>query len=397
MYQDSLSAAPGSDQEDSSVESSEPASDAAFAPDSSVEPVDARLTVHSFRDELARAMQAAAERERERIEASVDEEATTHVQKVRTRAAAEADELKRLAEEDVTGIRDWSKAEVERIRSEADEQVGARRDRLELHLGQHAAIIDGEIDRVSEAVESYRHELDVFFASLTAERDPSEIARMADTVPAPPDFEVIRAIARADAVGRLARLEEAESDAAAEAEVAVTGEAAQAPEADAAVPGEAVPAESEVAVTGEAAPADAEPTGEAPSDTQAAGDATGDDEPELVGVMDPALSARDDEGSADPIATSDATVDAPSTDAVAEAPEAADAPEVESVEAPVAADEAGVPVAQADDAAPDAESAAAEPVVVAVGAAPPESTASRFLRSLTSWGSSSEHGTDLPK
>ena len=122
---------------------------------------------------------------------------------------AEAAELKRLAEEDVTGIRSWAKTEIERIRTDADLQVNERRERLEQHLVAHATIIDGEVDRVSEAVEGYRNELDVFFVRLAIERDPSEIARLADTVPEPPDLEVIRAVARAEAVERLSRLEAA--------------------------------------------------------------------------------------------------------------------------------------------------------------------------------------------
>ena len=60
---------------------------------------------------------------------------------------------------------------------------------------------------MSEAVEGYGHELDAFFVHLSEERDPTEIARLADTVPEPPDFEVIRAVARAEAVDRLSRLE----------------------------------------------------------------------------------------------------------------------------------------------------------------------------------------------
>lgn len=206
MYQDSVSAEPGSEPGET-VET--PAEDVSAVTDQTVagESVEPRESAHAFRDELARAMHAAAERERLRIEAAVDDDATMHVEKVRGRALAEAGELKRLAEDDVTGIRSWAKSEIERIRGEADTQITERRERLEQHLIGHATIIDGEVDRVSEAVEGYRHELDVFFVQLSEERNPTEIARLADSVPAPPDFEVIRAVARAEAVDRLSRLE----------------------------------------------------------------------------------------------------------------------------------------------------------------------------------------------
>lgn len=344
MYQDRVSTEPESNPVSATQEppdgSTTETSGATDRPESAAEPVAMRDQLHPFREELARAMQSAAERERLRIEASVDEDASGHVQKVRTRAAAEAGELKRLAEDDVTGIRSWAKSEIERIRGEADAQMSERRDRLEQHLVQHASIIDGEIVRVSEAVEGYRHELDAFFARLAAERDPSEIARLADTVPGPPDFELIRAVARADAVGRLAELEASGT--------------ASAPE-------------------------------EAPAEVSAesAGGASPEGEPELVPVMDPALAMQNDAGVAEP---------APSAEAESAEPTAT--AEAESVEA--------APVAAADMAATTGEAASSEeaaespePVAAAAGSAPSTSDsnpAARFIRSLTTWGQASDHG-----
>ncbi len=259
MYQDSVSAEPGSEP-GGTVEA--PAEDVSTDTDQTVvsESVEPRESAHAFRDELARAMHAAAERERLRIEASVDDDATSHIEKVRGRALAEAGELKRLAEDDVTGIRSWAKSEIERIRGEADTQITERRERLEQHLIGHATIIDGEVDRVSEAVEGYRHELDVFFVQLSEERDPTEIARLADTVPAPPDFEVIRAVARAEAVDRLSRLETDDSSPA------------------------GAGAEPVVDVANSSAPA---------ASADSAGDAS-EGERELVAVMDPALASTDE-------------------------------------------------------------------------------------------------------
>ncbi len=345
-----------------------------------------REPVHAFRDELARAMQATAERERLRIEAEVDADATAHIEKVRTRASAEATELKRLAEDDVTGIRGWAKSEIERIRGEADSQIDERRDRLEQHLVQHGTIIDGEIDRVSEAVEGYRRELDAFFASMAGERDPSQIARMADTVPGPPDFELIRSIARAEAVDRLSELEasaetpaanvpEANDQRAADgAPAAVASEASEpvvASEASAPVAasdGEPVavatddqPSEATVPAAEPESTAEAETPAVAMASAESAGDAT-DAEPELVPVMDPAL---------------------------AEKPADVDAGTPVAVEMAVTA---GEPAAA--EAAPEAES----PEPVGATSAPDSNPAARFIRSLASWGSSNDHGShDEPK
>ena len=325
MYQDNASLEAGTEsaapsdasaqaQADVSAESAEQAEREAEL----LAAADTRESAHLFREELARAMQAAADRERQRIEATVDEEATAHVEKVRSRAAAEAGELKRLAEQDVAGIRAWAKSEIERIRSEADVQIGSRRERLEQHLIAHATIIDGEIDRVSEAVEGYRHELDVFFARLAEEQNPSEIARLADIVPQAPDFEVIRSVARADAVDRLSALEAAADEAADEAGAEPSAEI-EAPVAGTVETGAAVAEGSAEAVAESPAPdlASAEGAGEA------------DSGPELVAVMDPALASPAAEaaeatgvGEAGAASAMDASSDDAPAAPVAEAPEA---------------------------------------------------------------------------
>ncbi len=357
MYQDSVSAEPGSEPGET-VET--PAEDVSAVTDQTVagESVEPRESAHAFRDELARAMHAAAERERLRIEAAVDDDATMHVEKVRGRALAEAGELKRLAEDDVTGIRSWAKSEIERIRGEADTQITERRERLEQHLIGHATIIDGEVDRVSEAVEGYRHELDVFFVQLSEERNPTEIARLADSVPAPPDFEVIRAVARAEAVDRLSRLETEElgpAEASAEAVVDAADSSAQA--------------------------ASAEGAGEA-----------SEGERELVAVMDPALASNDEPAAEASVATSEAA-GTPATEGAARGEEAAEAAAV--VAAAVAAADAPVADMAATAGESADEQAASEPSepVGATAGATTENPASRFIRSLTSWGSG-DHGND---
>jgi hypothetical protein len=345
MYQSSAPAEPGS----------EPAAAVAIDQTADPESADAPESGHAFRDELARAMHAAADHERLRIEATVDEDATAHIDKVRLRALAEAGELKRLAEDDVTGIRSWAKSEIERIRAEADVQINERRERLEQHLIGHATIIDGEVDRVSEAIEGYRHELAAFFVRLSDERDPTEIARLADTVPAPPDFEVIRAVARAEAVDRLSRLETDEAS---------STEASTEAAADAGT---------------------AAPTGSAGS----AGDVVEADR-EPVGVMDPALAVTD-EPAADAGAETAETGEAAQGEVVQGEATTAELP---TADAP-AADAPAADVPAADMAAtagePADEDEAAEPVAVAAGSASDSNPAARFLRSITSWGSS-DHG-----
>jgi F0F1-type ATP synthase membrane subunit b/b' len=162
----------------------------------------ARNIMPSFLAELTRVMQAAAERERERIDEVIAEEAAEHVEKTRTRAASETEELRRLAELDVERIQDWSATEIERIRGEADRRTHERRADLEAYLAQHDTIIATEIDEVDAAIRGYRATLDQFFNELSGSTDPSDIARRAGSLPATPDLEGARAAARANAVAR---------------------------------------------------------------------------------------------------------------------------------------------------------------------------------------------------
>lgn len=165
--------------------------------------------VPTFLHEIARTMQAAADREREQIAAEMAASLRAHVEKVRSRAATEADELKRRAEADVDHIREWSAAEVERLRQETENRIGARREGLDRDLHQHDTLVEREISQAGEAVEAYRGELDRFVGRLASEREPTEIARLASLLPEPPSVEQIASAAHADAIAELARSEAA--------------------------------------------------------------------------------------------------------------------------------------------------------------------------------------------
>jgi hypothetical protein len=154
-------------------------------------------------------MHAAADREREQIAAEIADSLGAHVEKVRSRASTEADELKRLAEEDVEHIREWSAAEVERLRRETESRIGACREDLDRDLRQHDTLVEREISQAGEAVEEYRAELDRFVGRLASEREPTEIARLASLLPEPPRVEEIASAARADAIAQLSRSEAA--------------------------------------------------------------------------------------------------------------------------------------------------------------------------------------------
>jgi hypothetical protein len=148
-------------------------------------------------------MQVAADRERERIDAGVGVEETAQVEKIFNRAAAEAAELSKHADDDVSLVNTWYKDQVKLIRSDADRQIDERRARLEQSLRHHGSLIETEIESVHVAVEGYRASLGAFFGRLAEEPDPSAIARLAGDLPDPPDLDDVRAEARSDAMQAL--------------------------------------------------------------------------------------------------------------------------------------------------------------------------------------------------
>jgi hypothetical protein len=150
--------------------------------------------------ELARAMQNAVDHERERIAALVNQGGTAHVERVRARAASEAEELRRLAEEDVDRIKEWSTTEIARIREEVSRRTGARRSSLEQYLTHHDAVTKREIESIENAIRDYGETLKRFFSELTRSSDPEEIARRAGSLPPMPDLDAIGSAARAAAV-----------------------------------------------------------------------------------------------------------------------------------------------------------------------------------------------------
>jgi len=157
----------------------------------------------SFKSEMARAMQVVADKERERIDAGVGDEETAQVDKIHVRAAAEAAQLRKHADEDVDLVNAWFDDQVKQLREGADHQIEDRRQGLEDSLTHHGSLIEAEVQSVHTAVEGYRASLDTFFGRLADEQDPSVIARLAGTLPDLPDLDSVRADARARAMRQI--------------------------------------------------------------------------------------------------------------------------------------------------------------------------------------------------
>jgi hypothetical protein len=311
-----------------------------------------------FLSELASAMRATAERERETIAARVAEDAAGHVDKVRARAAIETEELRRLAEEDVEHIEEWSRGEMDRIRAEADQKVADRRSSLDDYLKQHDAIIDSEIEGVEAAVAEYGTTLDRFFAELAEAGDPAAIVARAEALPPPPDLDLVRAQARSKAVSVFA-----ESDATPEAEASTDVIA-------------------EAAVVNEPAPAEAA----APTEAVADGGS-----PEAAEFIAPTTDIDGSDGTGDAEAIAETEMTAPITD-IESTPVGEDAGEAAAGVEPVPVMD---PAATADQTWPPAPAPEPEPERAELAPSVDHTSAAvRLLRSVAPWTAPTHAGSE---
>jgi hypothetical protein len=206
MYQSDPDSAP---ERPATAASDDPITDSVTDGSSASAPT-ANVPARDFTTELAHAMQTVAEREHEATNEELQAVTTAHLERVRARAAAEAEELRRRAQQDIDAINAWQKAEAGRIRAEAARRIVVRSEELDSYLGRHAAIIDSEIEQIEGVVASYQLDLDDYFDRLTSEPNPGVIARLAAEMPEPPNLAEAGRDARANALAAV----DAEFDAA---------------------------------------------------------------------------------------------------------------------------------------------------------------------------------------
>ena len=144
---------------------------------------------NKFLADLTRAMQVAAEQARVATLDQFRGDGTAVVERIHARSATGATELRRHADDDVAAIKDWSKAEIARIREETERRIGTRREQLEGQLERHAALVEHEIEKVRGRIASFEAEMGRFFDELVGEEDPAIFAARAASLPEAPSFE----------------------------------------------------------------------------------------------------------------------------------------------------------------------------------------------------------------
>ena len=202
----------GADHEDIADEGSGPEAEAAAVAVAAAEVRDERS---EFVAELVRAVQSTAGAERARIADDVEARRQGLIDGIRARQSAEADRMRALADEDQRAIDAWAEAERQRIEHERERRVLELQNDLTTSLAEHASKIDRQVEAVEAAIETYRAEVEGFFADLDYETDLVSFAQRASRRPIFPDLDaIIAGIADSSAPEEEA---EAEEGAAAEA------------------------------------------------------------------------------------------------------------------------------------------------------------------------------------
>ena len=173
---------------------------------------------------LVKAMREAAVASRDDTMSRLQADAGARVESIRTRATSESAELRKRAEDDITGIREWSKAEIARVRQVTEDRIETRRTELAGETERHAASVERLVAEVESVVETFKTDMEGFFEQLLKEDDPARLAALAEQAPDAPDLtgdgpaaiDMVAATAPALASASL------EADAAAAAEVEAT-------------------------------------------------------------------------------------------------------------------------------------------------------------------------------
>jgi hypothetical protein len=139
---------------------------------------------------LVKAMREAAIASRAETTSRLQAEATARVEAIRTDGTEESGTLRKRVDEDIAGIRDWSKGEMARIRQQTEERIEGRRADAIAENDRHTAHVERLVEDVQKRVDAFESDMDGFFKRLLAENDPARLAALAEQAPEPPNLDV---------------------------------------------------------------------------------------------------------------------------------------------------------------------------------------------------------------
>jgi hypothetical protein len=137
---------------------------------------------------LVKAMREAALASRSETTTRLQAEAAARIESIRAESTDEAAALRKRVDEDIAGIREWSKVEMARIRAETEHRIEERRADAINESQRHLDSVEELVQRVQATVAAFESDMDGFFERLLAETDPGRLAALAEQVPDAPDL-----------------------------------------------------------------------------------------------------------------------------------------------------------------------------------------------------------------
>ncbi|HYL41312.1 MAG TPA: hypothetical protein VET90_08395, partial [Candidatus Binatus sp.] len=113
---------------------------------------------------------------------------------IRAESVVAVTELKKTAEADVASIKDWSRAELARVREETEARINARRAQLVEETEAAGRAAEDLLGRLHTTREAFDADMVRFFETLLAEEDPARLAGLAERMPSPPDLTAFPAL-----------------------------------------------------------------------------------------------------------------------------------------------------------------------------------------------------------
>jgi hypothetical protein len=141
--------------------------------------------------DLTTAIRSTAIAARDQALAQVDTDVAKVIETIRSGSKEGEDALRVRSDEDITRIKEWSRAEIARIKEATEGRIDARKLGLDQELAAHAAAIEGRVNEVEETATTYRAAMEAYAERLTSEEDPARLATMAESMPEPPVLDTL--------------------------------------------------------------------------------------------------------------------------------------------------------------------------------------------------------------
>ncbi len=222
--------------------------------------------------ELSAAIRATAETARDQALTQVDADVAAVVEQIRAGSKEGEDLLRVRSDEDIARIKEWSRAEIARIKEETESRTSARKLNLDGELAAYAAAIEQRVGEVEDAAAGFRADIESYTERLSGEDDPARLATMAESMPEVPVLDALAdlgdlkldlsaiTVAEADAPEAALETQEPETDEAVSDQPAVDADAAGDEVAASAATDDTVADEAAGEPGGEAAVDEASPT-----------------------------------------------------------------------------------------------------------------------------------------